>query len=399
MNQPSGKDMMTYNSKTIQVRSKRQFTHFRKLLSISTGVILIGFLLCGCGSEPKPEPPPPLVPAIRIADVEELSVRSFPGKARASQEVNLSFRVTGPLIELPVKVGDWVAKDDVIARIDPQDYTNALGTATGQLDRAKANATRAESDYRRIQNVYKEDPGATSEAAIDLTRSARDSANATVRSLTSAVKTAQDKVRYTSLHAPFSGVVVSTYVENFETVVAKQPILRLLDPSNIEFVISIPENLINYAPYVKSVVVNFDALPGVELQAMISEIGKEASSATRTYPVTLIMEQPEHTEILPGMAGSAKVSAIIPANERLTGLQLPASAIFTEDDPTKTYVWVIDETSAILKRREVKTGELTRYGLLITSGIQPGEVVAVKGVHSVAEGQKVRILDVSGKEG
>lgn len=379
------------------MRCTNQGTRIRSLL-LWPGCLIAGLFLLGCTPEPKPEPPPPLVPAIRIADVEDLSVRSFPGKARAGQEVNLSFRVTGPLVELPVDVGDKVKAGDVVARIDPQDYTTALGTVTGQLDRAKAAETRAAADYNRIQNVFKEDPGATSQAAIDLTLATRDSARATVRSLTSAARTARDKVGYTSLQAPFAGVIVSTYVENFETVVAKQPILRLLDPSSIEFVISIPENLINYAPHVETVVVTFDALPGVPIPATISEIGKEASSATRTYPVTLVMEQPDNGEILPGMAGSAKVSAILPEGDRSAGLQLPASAIFTGDDPTKSYVWVIDESTTTLKRQEVTTGQLTEYGILILSGISPGEMVAVKGVHSVDEGQKVRILDISGKE-
>jgi RND family efflux transporter MFP subunit len=362
------------------------------------GFILAGLFLFGCGSEPKPEPQPPLIPTIRIAGAEELSVRSFPGQARAGQEVNLSFRVTGPLIELPADIGDKVAASDVVARIDPQDYINALGVATGQLDRAKANETRAEADFKRIQNVFKEDPGATSQAAVDLMRSTRDSSRATVRSLSSAVQTARDKVKYTSLKAPFAGVVVNTYVENFETVIAKQPILRLLDPTSIEFIISIPENLINYAPYVESVVVTFDALPGVEIPAAISEISKEASRATRTYPVTLVMEQPDNAEILPGMAGSARVSGKLPKGARDAGLQLPATALFTKEDPSKSYIWIINEADNTLESREVETGQLTEYGILITKGINPGDMVAVKGVHSVKEGQKVRILDISGKE-
>lgn len=398
MVQTSGNYMTTYGKNTMPWSSSKSIEIIRNLFVRWSVCIVAGLLLVGCSSEPKPEAPPPLVPSMRIADAEELSIRTFPGKARAGQEVNLSFRVTGPLIELAATVGDRVEAGDVVARIDPQDYITALGTVTGQLDRAKAAATRAAGDFRRIQNVYKEDPGATSEAAVDLTRAERDSSRATVRSMTSAVQTAQDKVQYTSLTAPFSGVVVSTYVENFETVVAKQPILRLLDPASIEFVISIPENLINYAPYVQDVIVTFDALPGVEIAALISEIGKEASSATRTYPVTLVMEQPEGAEILPGMAGSARVSAMLPEGARGTGLQLPASAIFTGVDPEKSYVWVIDEKTLTLKRREVKTGQLTQYGILIISGISPGEMVAVKGVHSVDEGQKVRILDISGKE-
>ena len=170
--------------------------------------MLAALLVSGCAPEPDAEKVPPLVPAMRLADAEALTKRAFPGRARAGQEVNLSFRVTGPLIELPADVGDEFQAGDVVARMDPQDYLNALGTATGNLQAAQAKARKAAADYKRIQNVYKEDPGATSETAVDLARSARDSSRAAANSLTSAVKAAQDKVNYATLKAPFAGVVV-----------------------------------------------------------------------------------------------------------------------------------------------------------------------------------------------
>lgn len=362
------------------------------------GLILTGVLISGCDKGPAPEKLSPLMPSVRITDAESLSQRVFPGRARAEQEVNLSFRVTGPLIELSADVGDEVKAGDVVARIDPQDYINAHGAADGQLRAAQARARKAAADYRRIQNVFEEDPGATSETAVDLARSARDSTAASVNSLNSAAKSALNKVNYTNLMAPFSGVVVETYVENFETILAKQPVMRLLDPSSIEFVISVPENVISYAPYVKTVVVTFDALKGVEIPATIKEIGKEASRSTRTYPVTLLMEQPENAEILPGMAGSARISALLPEAAGVTGIELPATALFAGEDPEKSYVWVIDETANTLRRREVETGPLTEYGILIRSGLESGELVATKGVHSVVEGQQVRVMDAASEE-
>lgn len=362
-----------------------------------TSLILMGLLLSGCEPAPPPKEVVPLVPAIMVADVQDVAASDFPGRARAGQEVNLSFRVTGPLIELPVSVGDEVAKGDVVAHIDPKDYLNALGTAEGALQAAQATARKAEADYTRIQNVFKEDPGATSETAIDLTRAARNSARATVKSLTSTYEATKDQVAYTTLKAPFSGVVVETYVENFETVIAKQPVLRLLDATSIEFIINVPENLISFAPYVNSVNVTFDALPDVVIPAKIKEIGKEASRATRTYPVTLVMEQPKGTEILPGMAGKAKVKATLPEGATQVGMQLPATAIFTQDDPQKSYVWVIDDASRTLQRREVQPGKLSNHGIIIRSGIKPGEWIVTKGVHSVREGQKVRIMDLTGE--
>ena len=359
----------------------------------------VSLLLVGCIPEPEQvELPPALVPAIRIADATALTERDLPGRARAGQEVNLSFRVTGPLVELPVSVGDEVQVGDVVARIDPEDYINALGSVDGQLEQARAVATRAEADFRRIQNVYNEDPGATSKSALDLARSARDASRAAVKSMESAQRIAQDKVNYTALAAPFSGVVVETYVENFETVLPKQPILRLLNPSSIEFMVSLPENLISHAPYVQDIDVVFDALPGITIPAEVKEIGREASAATRTYPVTLVMQQPEDAEILPGMAGSAKITSMLPPSAREAGTEIPATAVFAgADDPAKSFVWVIDTSSNSLVRRSVEPGRLTANGVLIRSGLSVGDWVVIKGVNSVREGDTVRVLDMSGE--
>lgn len=366
----------------------------RALLSVAA----VAMLTTACIPEPEQvELPPALVPAIQIANANALTNRNLPGRARAGQEVNLSFRVTGPVIDLPVSVGDEVKEGDIVARVDPQDYVNALGSVDGQLNQARAVATRAEGDFRRIENVYKEDPGATSKSALDLARSARDASSAAVKSMESALRIAQDKVYYTSLAAPFSGVVVETYVENFETVLPKQPILRLLDPSSIEFVVSVPENLIRYTPYVQDIGVTFDALPDVVVPAKVKEIGREASAATRTYPVTLVMEQPGGAEILPGMAGSARISSLLPEGSRETGTEIPATALFTKDDPAKTYVWIIDTSNNTLVSREVDPGRLTAKGVLIRSGLSVGDWVVIKGVNSVLEGDTVRILDMSGE--
>ena len=361
-------------------------------------LVMVGILLSGCQEEaPLKENIIP-VKAMRVADASGLAERAFPGRAKATQEVNLSFRVSGPLIAFPVDVGDEVQEGSLLVRMDPKDYETALGTLKGQLEQEQARRKRAQKDLTRLENTYKTDPGAVSEAAIDRARQVRDSASASVRSLESSVKNARDQLSYTELKAPFDGVVVETYVDNFETVVAKQPILRLLDTSSLEFIINVPENLIGLAPYVETITVNFDALPGTEIAASIKEIGKEASQATRTYPVTLAMEQPEEGEILPGMAGNASITTRPPDKVKLTGIEIPATAVFSGADPNKSYVWIVDEETKTLSQREVQIGKLARFGVLIKGGLKPGEWIVVKGVNSLEDGQQVRIIDVVTEE-
>ncbi len=343
------------------------------------------------------------VRAIQVADSSEFASRSFPGQAKATQEVDLSFRVAGPLITLSVKVGDTVRKGRELARIDPRDFEVDLRNAKGRLDRAEAELQRAETDYERVLRIQKEDPGAVSQSMVDRKRQVAESAGADIRSLQAEVDSAADRLRYTYLKAPFEGIVTATYVENYQVLKIKQPVLRLIDHSQIEMIISIPENLISQADVLQAVDnplrVRFDPFPDREIEAQIKEIGKEASKTTRTYPVTLIMDQPEDFKVLPGMAGNATRAVEVPGEATQTGIIIPETALFSPDDSGKDFVWVIDAQSKKAAKREVKTDELLDTGISIKEGLKPGEWIATAGVHSLKEGQQVRILSSSTEEG
>jgi RND family efflux transporter MFP subunit len=276
-----------------------------------------------------------------------------------------------------------------------------LKNVQGQLERAQAGQQRADIDYQRVLNIQKQDAGAVSKAMIDKKRQIAESAGAEIRSLQAAVASAEDRLAYTYLRAPFNGIITATYVENFEDVKAKQPIVRLIDHSQIEMIVNIPESLISTADYLQSagkvMRVRFDTFAERELTAWIKEIGKEASKTTRTYPITLIMDQPEDVKILPGMAGKATIAADVQTDKALPGIVMPETAVFSTGDSDKTYVWVIDTPSNKTARREVRTGDLLDTGILITEGLKSGEWVATAGVHYLKEGQHVRIL--SGKTG
>jgi RND family efflux transporter MFP subunit len=227
----------------------------------TTAVLIIAlFLLTSCSKEepPKKEVIRP-VKAIQVGGLEVLTGRTFPGKAKATQEANLSFRVNGTLNQFPAKVGDEVTKGQLMARLDPRDYEVNLKNARGQLEKTRAVLKLAQGDYDRVVRVRDKDPGAISEAMIDAKLGERDSAKAQVESLEAQVATAKDALSYTHLKAPFKGTVVETFVENYEDVQAKQEIVRIVDTSRIEFVVSVPENLISNASMVKKVFVRFDA--------------------------------------------------------------------------------------------------------------------------------------------
>ena len=409
-------------------------------------VLLPVVLLSACDSQPesveKPEVIRP-VKAMKVTDVAQMRLRWFPGRAKATREVDLAFRVAGPLITRPANVGDVVKAGDVAAQIDPRDFEVALRNVEGLLEAARAElaamrqarpedirrlkaavekaqaANRlGEQEYKRITGIRDEDPGAVSQDMIDRATEQRDRAaaelrraredlkigergaraediaakDAEIRSLEASVESASDQLGYTHLRAPFDGTIVATYVENFEDVRAKQPIVRLLDTSRIEMTIDISESLISLAPQVKDVTVVFDPFPDREIVAMIKEIGTEASETTRTYPVTLIMDQPEDITILPGMAGKATGRTVEEMAPDQTSVDIPVSATFTAGSSGQSFVWVIDEQSKTVSRREVKVGQFTDTGVRILEGLELGEWIAIAGVHYLREGQQVRLL-------
>jgi multidrug efflux pump subunit AcrA (membrane-fusion protein) len=67
------------------------------------------------------------------------------------------------------------------------------------------------------------------------------------------------------------------------------------------------------------------------------------------------------------------------------------TAIFS-NGAEASYIWIIDEETNRVAKREVTSGELTEDGIMITTGLQAGEWIATAGVHTLREGQQVIIL-------
>ncbi len=336
---------------------------------------VVAVLVAGCGEEQQATEFVRPVKAMKVLDAEAFAKRFFPGRAEATQEVNIAFEVPGQLAERPVNVGDQVEQGQLLARLDPRDYQNELDRATAERDRAK-------SYFDRIAKAVK--TGAVARQELTDARARYDMAVATVG-------IAEKALEDTNILAPFEGTVAATYVENFQNVQAKQAILRLLETSQIEFWVNIPERLISYAPYVRDIRVEFDAFPGKPVPARIKEVSNEASEVTRTYPVNLVMEQPEDFTVLPGMAGKATGRIELPDARKTSAYEVPIGALFNPE-AEKNYVWVVDEATMTVSPREVEPVEHTARGIALR-GIEPGEWIVTAGVSYLREGQKVRFLE------
>jgi multidrug efflux system membrane fusion protein len=307
--------------------------------------------------------------------------------------VDLAFQVGGPLIELPVEEGQEVKKGQLLARIDPKDFQTNLRNAEGQLGKATAALQLAQTEYDRVVRIREKDAGAVSQAMVDRRREGVNKAEADIQSLKAAVDAAKDQLSYTYLRAPFSGVISKRYVDNYQEVRAKQPIVSLDDISSLEILVDVPEIVmasVREGGPVRAVA-EFAAAPGKEFPLTMKEYATRADPRTQTYQVTLEMARPKGINILPGMTATVHGSASVEERGN-DGFVIPAIAVFA-DEAGISHVWVVDKETMKVQKRKVKTGDLTgTAGIQILEGIGSGERIAITGVAQLREGMQVRDL-------
>ena len=311
------------------------------------------------------------VRTIRLEEAANLTGRIFPGRAEALLAVDIAFEVSGQITERPIQVGDNVKKGQMLAKLDPRDYANRVESAKSRLERAT-------TFLERIKKAV--EGGAVSQQQLTDAQAQFDIAG-------SDLKIELKALADTKIKAPFDGTISAIYAENHSNIESKQAILRLMDLSEIELKIDIPEKLIMRVTKVRDITVTFDAFPNKPVPATVKEIGKEASASTRTFPVTLVMKQPKDFTILPGMTGQATgKGGNGPAEAGV--FQVPGTAIIEEAG--KQFVWVVDEQSMTVARKPITPKGSNRLGMLI-HGLEKGQLLVTAGVHNLSEGQKIKV--------
>lgn len=357
-------------------------------------LVLLMFLLVGACSEKVPDrvelPPRPVI-AFRVISADVFAGRVIPGQARSAHEAALSFRVGGRMLERRVKTGDQVKEGDVVATLDPSPYQAEVDSASANLQRAQAAYTNAASQLERDRVLFAKD--IVAKARLEISESTAQQAMAEVKSLEAVLDRRKLDVEYAVLHAPFAGVVSAVFAEIFEEIKPQQPVMRISDPDKIDMVVNVPESLISLVPYAVDIKVTFDAFPGIEIPAEISEVGNQPSETTRTYSVKVLLSPPPGVTVVPGMAGRVRARPGPQIAQQLKGVMIPLSAVFSADDAAGSFVWIVNEAAKTVSRRPVGLGEPVVGGISIKEGLSPGDLIVATGVHSLNEGRAVRIQE------
>ncbi len=325
-----------------------------------------------------------LVKLIEVSGFSPTKTRAFPAIAKATREVQLAFRVRGPLVNFPVNVGDYVEKGQLIAQIDRRDYKVRLKSAKAALETCRAEMEVARLQYDRHKNLLKTE--AVAKARYDRVKADFEMITAKADAALQEFRAAQDALRDTRLEAPFSGFVNTKFVENHDNVQAMQPIVLFLDCSAIEVVAGLPEEMLVKSVKLKGFECGFETYPGIRFKADLKELGTKPLISNQSYPLTVILSMEDSAKVKPGMAATVFVTFF---SENDHPFYVPVEAVVS-DIEEKSYLWIYNPESSTVNRRYVETGSITSSGIEVKNNLKKGEWVVRAGAHFLKEDEQVK---------
>lgn len=349
------------------------------------GLCLSCTLLSACDKAPVEKAD--IVRPVRIVTISGLGAGdtlSYPGEIQGVQNAELAFEVSGRMVEMPVREGIDVVQGQVLVKLDPADFQ-------ASLDAAEARFRQSKDTFDRFSEVFEK--GAISRQELDLRQRQFEIEQA---QLSSARKALAD----TELKAPFAGRIGRTYVDNFNNVQAKQPILLLQDVTQLEIVVNVPEQDwlrakpgISLAQRSATVQprVSLSSFPGRSYPAMISEVAASADPITRTFEARSRFDPPDDISILPGMSATITINMPNEMKTNSIGIVIPANAVGA-DDVGNSFVWKVDAAGMTVSRANVALGQLSGAEVEVLDGLESGDRIAVSGVQNLHEGMQVREL-------
>lgn len=347
------------------------------------GLLAFSVLLIACEkpAEPPPPPRPALVTVVGTASENEGMV--LVGEVKSRYETNLGFRINGKITARKVDVGAVVKKGQVIARLDAADTNLSAAAALADVRAAEASYALALAEVERQRILFSKK--FISQSALDIREAELKTSAAHLQQVKAQAAVSGNQSRYTALVADRDGVVTQIHAEPGQVVAAGEMIAQIVDTRQIEVLVAVPESRMRDLQVGNNVAIKLWADKEKTYAGKVREIAPAASSATRAFDVRVTVSNADDT-IKPGMTAGVIFTQIT-----ADGVMIPLSALTQING--KNSVWVIEnllDNVGIANPREVVTGPYTENGVMLTSGLQAGEMIAIAGVHTLIKGQKVR---------
>ena len=295
-------------------------------------------------------------------------------------KADLSFRVLGRLIARPVNVGDSVEQGEIVAAIDSTALELAVRSAKADLSRSQAQLANASATEQRQRTLIATDT--TSKETLDNAVQVRAGAEASVARARANLTKALEQLGYAQVKADFAGVVTAVSADVGQVVSPGQTVVTVARPDIREAVVDIgpdfPVPLRVGLPFT----VSLQLLPTMQVEGQIREIAPQADPVTRTRRVRVALSDPPASFRL-----GATVTARLASDQRSI-IRVPKSAVLSKDN--ESFVWIVDLPASAVSLHKVDLSQ-DATGMRVTGGLDAGTRIVTAGIHSLTQGQHVRI--------
>jgi RND family efflux transporter MFP subunit len=322
----------------------------------------IGPLLLGAVAAHAAEPFD--VAKVQYREVEQ--TYSVEGLVEATRQSTVSAQIGGRIKEILFDVGSRVNKGQVILRIDERETAQALAGSNAQVLQAQVTMLNAKATYERSKQLFEQK--FISQSALDKAQADYQVARAQAAASEAGASQASLAHGYSSVVAPYGGVVAARLVEVGEMVMPGKPMMVGFDPSEMRVVVSVPQYKLPDIGTNPKVLVEVPSL-SKWVKAASTSVQPLADARTHSTQVRVYLPANE-AGVYPGMFVRAHF-VVGKANK----LVIPGNAVLHRSEVVAVYV--VDEKGGV-KLRQVRVGEATADGAVeVLAGLNPGEQVSL----------------------
>jgi len=357
----------------------------RQLALVMTVMLAVILSACSSGTNGEQAAGPPI--PVRTGTPqprEEREAVSVSGTvASPDAPSNVSFLVSGRVVRVGPREGDYVRKGELLASIDPTDYRLALAAAGAQTDQARVGYTRAEDEHRRMKMLY--DSKSLAPNDYFKFKAASDSAAQQYEQAAASEKLSRKHLADATLSSPVHGFVSKRSVEPGQMASAGQPVFEIVQLDTVEVSVGVPETDIHLVRVGQKAQVSLPALPGESFEGIVRVINVSADPNTRSFMTRISIPNPKHTLRI-GMVAEARIRG----DRSVRMLTLPIEAIVRDPQgATMVYVYYPDRKRVYARR--VETGGLYGREIEIRRGLAGEEPVVLAGQERLRDGAAVSV--------
>lgn len=341
---------------------------------------------------------------------------SASGKVQPQVEVKIAPEVSGEIVELPVKEGQYVQKGELLVKIKPDTYISMKERAEASVNSSKAQLKQVETQIQQAQQTYNRqkllfDQKAisaaeyeTAEAALNQLLAQKRTAEFNIKSSEASLKETDENLMKTTIYAPSSGTISKLNVEIGERVVgtaqmAGTEILRMADLSQMEVRADVNENDIVRVEMGDTALIEVDAYLNQKFKGVVTRIANSSANANAgadqvtNFEVRISilpdsyasLEDPSKpSPFRPGMSASVDIQT-----NTKHSISLPIQAITMRvgsDGVKEEVVWIYQSDSSIVKQMPVKSGIQDKQFIEVLSGVDTTSQVVIGPFSAISKG-------------